>query len=179
MSVPTVPRPRPIDHAHQRFRDVLAADVDDREHPHQDEAEHLGRAELEAELGEGGGGEGEADRAEDAGEEGADGRKAEGRSRFPLLGELVTFERRDDRRGLPGDVDEDRGGGAAVHRPVVEGGQHDHRGCRVHAEGDRQDDGHRRRGAEAGEDPDHRSEKGAQGGHREIVRGEAGREPAH
>ena len=55
-----------------------------REHPHEDQAEHLAAGpNLRLNSGEGGGGECEAYRADDPGEEGADRGEAQGRSRLP------------------------------------------------------------------------------------------------
>ena len=82
----------------------------------------------------------------DDGEQRADERGGEGRGERlagpALLRHRIAVERRGDRPGFAGDVEQDRGDGAAEQRAPVDAGQHDDRRGRRHAEGQRQQDRH-------------------------------------
>ena len=89
---------------------------------------------------------GHADHAHGAGHEGADGGGGERRTGTAVLGHLEAFQRRDHGAGFARGVEQDGGGGAAVHGAVVDAGEQDEGGLRRHLEGDRQEkgDGERR-----------------------------------
>ena len=74
---------------------------------------------------------------------------------------LVAVDAGDDRRGLARQVDQDRGGRAAVLRAVEDAGQHDQAGHRLEMEGQRQQ--HRDGGdrADAGQHADQRADQRA------------------
>jgi hypothetical protein len=79
----------------------------------------------------------------------------------PLLGHLVAVERGHHRGRFTRDVDQDRGGRAAVLRAVIDAGEHDQRADRRQPEGDRQQhrDGGER--ADAGQHADQRADQRA------------------
>ena len=62
----------------------------------------------------------------------------------PCLRHLVAVERGHHRGRLARNVDQDRGGRAAILRAVIDAGEHDQRADRRQAEGDRQQHGDRR-----------------------------------
>ena len=76
-----------------------------------------------------------------AGKKRSDRRDGERRTGTALFRHLVPVKRRDHRRRLAWNVDEDRGGRAAILGAVVDAGQHDQRTDRRQAEGDRQQHG--------------------------------------
>ena len=69
-----------------------------------------------------------------------------------LAGHLVAVQAGDHRGGLPGDVHQDGGGGAAVHGPVIDPGEHDDGGNRGHMKGGGQEQGDGGHRPEPGQD---------------------------
>ena len=137
--------------------------------------EVFGRTEAERLVGEPGRRQDDADHAEGAGDERADRRHRQRRPGPAPPGHLVAVERRDHRPRLAGDVDQDRGRGAAVHRPVVDAGEHDEGGRRLERERRGQEQGHRAHRPDAGEDAhdgadQHADEAGEQVGRRQRDR---------
>ena len=77
-----------------------------------------------------------ADHADGAGRQRRRWRKSPGPGPpRPWVGQLVAFHGRGHRGGLARDVDQDGGGRAAVHGPVVDGGHHDDGRRRVQVRG--------------------------------------------
>ena len=68
-----------------------------------------------------------AERGERARHERSDGRRRQRRRPAALARHHVAVDGRDDRRRLAGGVQQDAGRGPAVHRPVVDAGEHDER----------------------------------------------------
>ena len=101
--------------------------------------------------------------------EGADGRNAERHAGAALAGHLVAVEGGHHGGRLAGNVDQDRGGRAAVLGAVIDAGQHDQRADRVEPEGDRQQ--HRDGGdrPDAGKDANQSADEAAQEGEAEIL----------
>ena len=93
----------------------------------------------------------------------------------PWRRHLMAVEAGDHRRGLARDVDQDRGGRAAILRAVIDAGQHDQRADRRQAEGDRQQ--HRDGGdrADAGQNPDQRADQRADQTKQDVDWGGIGR----
>ena len=73
----------------------------------------------------------------------------------PLLRHGVAVEAGDDGGRLARDLDQDRGGRAAVLRAVEHAGEHDERADRIELEGDRQQHRHGRKRADARQHADH------------------------
>ena len=105
-----------------------------------------------------------------AGEERAERRDRERRAGAALARHLVAVDAGHHRRGLARQVDQDRGGRAAVLRAVEDAGEHDQAGHRLEMEGERQQ--HRDGGdrADAGQHADQRADHGADEGEAEIGR---------
>jgi hypothetical protein len=172
------------DQAQQQAEDDHADGLEQRargQHHRADQAQHhqrevLGRAELEGQLGQGRREGGQHQRGHAAGEEGA---QPGGRERRPgpaTLGHLVPVDHRHDRGRFAREVDQDRGGGAAVLRAVVDARQHDQRGHRRQRVGHGQqhrDGGH---GPDAGQHPDQRAQQAADEGIGEVLQREGGSE---
>ena len=123
----------------------------------QHDREDLGRAELQGDLRHRGSNEHQEKDSERPGDKGTESRDSQGRSRPPLPGHLIPVDAGDGRRGLPGDVDQDRRGRAAVHGPVKNAGQHDDRRGRGDGKGDRQEE----RDGRGGSDPRQDADQGA------------------
>ena len=159
-SVPIRPSSRP------KITIAIALVSEPREHRGRNQSEDhqrevFRRPELERHLGERRRGDGDHQRRDAAGEERAHGGGGERRPGAPLASHLVPVETGDDRSRLARKVDQDRGGGAAVLRAVIDAGKHDQRGDRAQVERDRQqhrDRGHR---ADAGQHADERAEHDA------------------
>ena len=90
-----------------------------------------------------------------------DRRDPERLARAALLGHLVAVDARDDRRGLTGDVQQDRRRRTAVLGAVVDARHHDQAGRRLEAGGQRQQDRDRGGRPEAGQDADQRAQQAA------------------
>jgi hypothetical protein len=84
----------------------------------------------------------------------------------------VAFEHRHHRGRFALQVDEDRGGRAAVLRAVVDAGEHDERGDRIQVEGDRQQHGDGRHRADAGQHADQRPQQHADQAIQDVLPGE-------
>ncbi len=118
--------------------------------------------------------EGEAQEAHRPGDEGADGRHSQGGPGPALFGHLVAVQAGDDGRGLPGDVQQNRGGRTAVLGAVINSREHDDGRDRRDLEGNGQKDGYGGHGADAGEDPDERPQENPQETVKEVNRLEGG-----
>ncbi len=132
-----------------------------------DEAERhqraiVGRAEFLRHARQGLGEDHDDQRADRAGEERADGRDRQRRAGAPLARHLVAVEAGHHRRGFARQVDQDRGGRAAVLGAVVDAGQHDQRRRWRQMEGDRQQHGDGRHRADARQHADQRADHAAQ-----------------
>ena len=171
-SVPTRPSRRPKHHHGDGLAQRAA-----RQHDRADQAEHhqrevVGRAELERDLGERRREKRDHQRREAAGDERADRGDAERGAGAAAARHLVAVERGDDRGGLAGNVDQDRRGRAAVLRAVIDAGEHDHGGCRLEIEGERQQHRDRRHRADAGQHADQRAEEAADEAIDEVLPGD-------
>ena len=103
------------------------------------ERKEFRRPEQDRDLGKIGGEHHNADHGEGAADERADRDDGQRRAGAALFGELVAVDRGDDGSGLAGDVEQDRGGRAAIHRAVEDAGHHDQARGRVERESQRQD----------------------------------------
>ena len=83
--------------------------------------------------------------------EGANGRCRQRGASAAALGHLVAFHGRDHAGRLTGRVEQDGGGRAAIHGAVVNAGEEDHGGGRIHLGGDGQQHGHGGRRTNAGQ----------------------------
>ena len=104
--------------------------------------EELGRAELQGELGDQGGHEGDHHHRQEGADEGGGEGAGQCFASMAFLGHGIAVEGGGDRPGFTRDVEQDRRDGAAEEGPPVDAGQHDDGRGRVHAEGQRQQDGH-------------------------------------
>ena len=148
-SRPTVPKRRP------RAPIISPLRTDSSE---KDETAVFRGPELQGEGGQGRGHQGYAENTKRPGDEGADRRDAQRRAGPSVPGHLVTIQARHHRGRFPGDVQQDRGRGPAVHGPVEYPRQHDHRGDRLHSEGHRQEKGNRCRGTQTRQNADRRAQ---------------------
>ena len=78
---------------------------------------------------------------DDAADEGGDCRSGQRRPRSPLLGHFVTIEAGHNGGGIARRVDHDRGNRAAEHRTIVNGTHADEGRRRIHAVGNRNQNG--------------------------------------
>ena len=97
-----------------------------------------------------------------AGKERADGGDRERRAGAALPRHLMAVEAGDDRGGFARNIDQDRGGRAAILRAVINAGEHDQRADRRQSKRDRQQHGNRRDGADAGQHADQRADERAE-----------------
>ncbi len=145
------------------------------QHDREDQAEHhqrevFGRPEQQREARQWCAERGNQHRGHATREERADGGDGERRSRPALLRHLMAVETGDDRRRLARDVDQNRGGRAAVLRAVIDAGKHDQSADGRQPEGDRQQ--HRYGGdcSDAGQHPDQGADQGTDHAEQEVVR---------
>ena len=133
----------------QRRQPPDGGGAENRRHRHESEhhqGEIIGRPEFERPLHHDWREEGNPEGADRPGNERADGGGRERRAGPAVAGHLVALERRDDGGAFARGVEQDRGGRAAIHRPVINAGE-ENEGCsRLDLEGDRQEkrDGERR-----------------------------------
>src|SRR6266542_3486472 len=114
------------------------------------------------------------------GDERPDGGGRERGSGATAPGHLVPLDRGRHRGGLAGCVEQDRGRRPAVHRAVVDAGEHDERSDRivqVECDGQQQRDG--QGGPDARQDPDQRADRDADRGEQQVLRAQDRREPVH
>ena len=142
-----------------------------------DQAQHhqrevLRRAELQRHVGQRRRRQHQQEGRDRAGEEGAQRGGGERRAGAALFGHLVAVDRRDHAGTFARQVDQDRGGRAAVLRAVVDAGQHDQGRDRRQAEGDRQQHGDGGDRAEAGQHADRRAEQHADEAVEQVERAE-------
>jgi hypothetical protein len=114
-----------------------------------------------------------------AGNEGADGRRRKRLCRTPRLGHFVAFDRRHHRRRLARCVQQDRGGGAAVHAAVVDAGEHNEGAGGFQGVGDREQQGNGHGRAQARKDADGGAQEYADHGVEEVHGGQGGGETVH
>src|SRR4029453_7288091 len=116
--------------------------------------------------------EGQADGGEGAGDEGPDGGGGEGGRPAAPTRHAIALQRGDDRGGFAGSIDEDGGGRAAVHRAVVDAGEHDEAAGGRELVGRGQQQGARERGPDAGKHADRGAEERPEEGEQEVRGGE-------
>ena len=97
--------------------------------------------------------------ADAAGEERTQCGDRKRRAGAPLLGHLMAVDAGDDGCRLAGNIDQDRCGGAAILRAIVDAGQHDQRWQRAEPEGDRQQHRDGRNRPDARQHADQRAEQ--------------------
>ena len=137
------------------------------------ERKEFRRPEQDRDLGQQRGKHHHADDRERAADKGADRDDGQRRAGAAFLGELVAVDRGDDGSGLAGDVEQDRGGRAAIHRAVEDAGHHDQARGWIERERQRQDQRHAGDGPKARQHADRRACKRADKG-REQVGGRGG-----
>ena len=93
-----------------------------------------------------------------------------------MLGHGVAVDAGHDRGGLARNAHQDRGGGAAVLRAVVDAGQHDDGLGGIETEGDGQQDGDAGERADARQHADQRADQAAEEGVEQHVGAEGDRE---
>ena len=103
----------------------------------------------------------------------ADRGNSQGYPAASLARHLVTVNGGYNGRALTRNIEQDRGRRPAVHGAVVDRAHHDHGGCRVHPEGERNQHRDRGRGTQTGQDSHQRAEEAAHGRHHDIERGES------
>ena len=157
---------------HQGLEHGTRREVDEDHHAQEHQGEVFGRSECQGELGQGRGHEHQAQDGDRPGDEGAEGGDAQGGSRPPLPGHLVTVETGDHRGRLARDVDQDRRCRTSVHGPIVDPGQHDDRRDRGNVKGAGQEEGDGRRGSQAGQHADQRSHQDADEAEEQVRRRE-------
>ncbi len=145
------------------------------------EAEHeqrrvFGRPEAQGEVGQRRRHQREHDHAEGAGDERADGGDGERGAGAAFPGHGVAVDAGHDGGRLARDAHQDRRGGAAVLRAVVDAGQHDDGLGGVEAEGDRQQYGNAGQRADTRQHADQRADQAAEEGIDQHVRAEGNRE---
>ena len=160
----------------QRLRHRPAGQGDRRDQAEHDQAEVLGRAELERGGRQRRGEQGDQHGRHRSREERAECRSGQGGAGSPLLGHLMAVECSDGGRRLPGNVDQDRGRRAAVLGPVVDPGEHDQRCDGVEVEGDRQQERDRRGRPDAGENTDSRAKGDTEEADQDVRQGQCGLE---
>ncbi len=165
------------EHDHgERLQDRAVRQRDRGDEAEHDQREVLGRAEVQRRARERRGGEREDEGGDGAGEERAERGGGERRAGLALPRHLVAVDGGDRGGRFAGQVDQDRGGRAAVLRAVVDAGEHDERGDRREGEGDRQQHRDGRGRADPGQHPDEGAEQHADEAVEQVDRGEGGLE---
>ena len=161
LSMPTAASAKPSIIAGEHLEGRFPSHADEAAEGQKLDREELGRPELQREAGDDRRQEGQ----HEDGEEGADEGGGEGgRERLvglALLRHGMAVEGGRDRPRLAGNVEQDRGDGAAEQRAPVDRRQHDDRRGRRHREGERQQDGDAVGAAEAGQHADQHAERDA------------------
>ncbi len=104
---------------------------------------------------------GETDGGDGARDKRADRSGGQRRTAAAGLGHLVALERGRHRCALAGRVDEDGGGGSAVHAAIIDPREHDQRAAGIELVGHRQQQRDRERGTDAGQYADRGAEQHA------------------
>ena len=161
LSIPTAASEKPSIIAASTLKGDSSSHSDEAAEGQELHREELRRPELQGEAGDDRRQEGQ----HDDGKEGADeGRREGGRERLvglALLGHGMAVESGRDRPWLAGNIEQDRGDGAAEKRAPIDRRQHDDRRRRRHREGERQEDGDAVGAAEAGKHADQHAERDA------------------
>ena len=156
-----------ISSAASRF---LPASPITRQRPATISAEELGRPEFQARaVASGMATTTRAMVASGAADERADRGDGERRAGAALARHGIAVDAGDDRRGLARHVDQHRGDGAAIHRAVVDGAEHDDGAGRVEAEGERDQDRGAGGRSEAGQHADQGAEHAAGEGEHQVA----------
>ncbi|MGY3595083.1 hypothetical protein ACVIGB_003132 [Bradyrhizobium sp. USDA 4341] len=140
----------------------LAAEADERAEGQEIDGEEFRRAKLQRERRDHRRQEGDQQHRDQRADEGRGERGGQRFGRPALLRHRIAVERGRDRPGFAGDVEQDRGDGAAEQRTPIDAGQHHDGGCRIHREGQRQQDrdavGAAKSGQHADEDAEHEAD---------------------
>ncbi|MGY4287205.1 hypothetical protein ACVWXO_006425 [Bradyrhizobium sp. LM2.7] len=136
----------------------LAPEADEGAEGQQIDREELGRAELQRKRRDHRRQEGDQQHRDKRADKGGRERRGQRLRRPALLRHRIAVKGGRDRPGFAGNVEQDRGNGAAEQRAPVDAGQHHDRRGRIHREGQRQEDRHAVGAAEAGEDADEDAE---------------------
>ena len=134
------------------------------------EREILGRPEQQGQLDQHRGHEGERQGGDGAGDEGADGGRRQSLGAAALPCHLVAVDRGHDRARLARRVEQDGGGRAAIHGPVIDAAEHDEGGGGVELARDRQEQRHGERRPDPRQDADRGADRDAQGRPEEVHR---------
>ena len=166
------PEQQPDKHHRDRLRRRAMREHDRAGEAEQHQAEIFRRGEFEREPAHRHAGGDDDDGRDRAGEERCDGGDRERRAGAALLRHLVPVETGDDGGGFARQIDQDRGGRAAILRAVENAGEHDQRRRRRQREGERQQDRDRGDRRDARQHADQRADQRAQQAEAEIGRRE-------
>ena len=145
-------------HRNDRLVLVLAAEADKGAEGQEIDGEELRRAEFQRKRGDQRRQEGDQQHRDERADEGRGERRGQRLRRPALLRHRIAVEGGRHRPGLAGNVEQDRGDGAAEQRAPIDAGQHHDRRGRVHREGQRQQDRHAVGAAEPGQNADENAE---------------------
>ena len=161
-------------HAHQDHHHGLehgsARQQDCECEPHQHERKILRWPEDQRDAGQRRGEGGNHQCRNRAGDEGAYRRDPKRNARSALARHLMAVDCGDDSARLAGDIEQDRGGGAAILGAVIDAGQHDQRGGRIEPEGQREQDSDGRDRPDPRQDADQRPQHAAGKAEQDIGR---------
>ena len=158
VSMPTPASSRPSDIEISGLVLLLAPEADKGAEGQQIDREEFRRPEFERERRDQRRQEGDQQHRDQRADEGRGEGGGQGFGRPALLRHRIAVEGGGDRPGLAGDVEQDRGDGAAEQRAPVDAGQHHDRRGRVHGEGQRQQDRDPVRAAEPRQHADENAE---------------------
>ncbi len=150
------------------LQDGVAGEAHQRDHAEDHQPEVFRRTERERDVGDAWTNQRERDGAADAGDVRADARDGERLAGAALFGHRKAVHRGDDRGDLAGNVHEDGGGRAAVHRAVVDRCQRDDGAIGRQIDRGGQQDSHRRRRTETRQHADECTEQAAGDGVTQI-----------
>ena len=162
---------RQAEQAHeQRLQQRAAGEVGNGGQAEDHEGEIFRRPEFQGQGNQQGRQEHQTEDTEDSGDERTDGGNPQSGAGLAFPGHLVAVEAGHHRGRLTGNVDQDGSGRSAVHGPVIDGGNDDNRGRRVHAVGHGQKKGYAHHRADAREDPDRGPSQTAEESRKQIHR---------
>ena len=167
---------QPEDHHREPFHRIALREHAGGHEPHHHQRKVLGGAEAKRPFPERRTDERDQQGADASREERGDRRHREGRSGASLARHLIAIEAGHRGGRFARQVHENRGGGAAVLRAVVDPREHDERRHRGQREGEREQHPDRDQRADPGQDADQRAEQHAGEAVREVLQRERDRE---